>query len=109
MPLQAQWALSPVVQRWATSQEVFLFCRWFDILNPVLLASCGLSAVLNPLCFCRQLQEQMKDSHVSDIIEVYEQKLAAFAVRFPEACFPFARRLSSLSYLRAALQQMKLL
>uniref|UniRef100_A0A3P9J2Z8 Cell proliferation regulating inhibitor of protein phosphatase 2A n=1 Tax=Oryzias latipes TaxID=8090 RepID=A0A3P9J2Z8_ORYLA len=64
---------------WATSQEVFLFCRWFDILNPVLLASCGLSALLNPLCFCRQLQEQMKDSHVSDIIEVYEQKLAAFA------------------------------
>uniref|UniRef100_A0A3P9KQJ6 Cell proliferation regulating inhibitor of protein phosphatase 2A n=1 Tax=Oryzias latipes TaxID=8090 RepID=A0A3P9KQJ6_ORYLA len=53
--------------------------RWFDILNPVPLASCGLSALLNPLCFCRQLQEQMKDSHVSDIIEVYEQKLAAFA------------------------------
>ncbi|XP_011486924.1 protein CIP2A [Oryzias latipes] len=26
-----------------------------------------------------ELQEQMKDSHVSDIIEVYEQKLAAFA------------------------------
>lgn len=29
---------------------------------------------------CLQLQEQVKDSHVSEIIDVYEQKLGAYAV-----------------------------
>lgn len=29
-----------------------------------------------------QLQEQVKDSHVSEIIDVYEQKLSTFAVSF---------------------------
>lgn len=38
------------------------------------------------LCYKRfqssrlQLQEQVKDSHVSEIIDVYEQKLVAYAV-----------------------------
>lgn len=35
----------------------------------------------NSLCeMCLQLQEHVKDSRVSEIIDVYEQKLAAFAV-----------------------------
>lgn len=35
---------------------------------------------LNCFVFCAQLQEQVKDPHVSEIIDVYEQKLSAFAV-----------------------------
>lgn len=32
------------------------------------------------LVFCRQLQEHLKDSRVSEIIDVYEQKLSTFTV-----------------------------
>uniref|UniRef100_A0A3Q3AHD3 Cellular inhibitor of PP2A n=1 Tax=Kryptolebias marmoratus TaxID=37003 RepID=A0A3Q3AHD3_KRYMA len=47
--------------------------------NRSFMAPCGLDHLKLIFVFCcLQLQEQLKDSHVSEIIDVYEQKLAAF-------------------------------